>query len=178
MRHNYARILAVDLRSRRLGFAAFETTKRLLDFGSSKFDSCRKAQSRMHALLKSFRPSVLVLERKPCRGVNKRRMGLLMRAIRKEARLQSVPIVRLSGNFVQEFRSGHSVSNKYEFAALAATWFPQLAPKVPATHKWYDPEPWVMAWFDALALGIAYIVECDQAAAESFRRPLDGVARK
>ena len=35
-------------------------------------------------------------------------------------------------------------------------WFPDLGRKVPQKRKAYEPEPWTMTYFDAVALGVAY----------------------
>jgi len=158
------RILAVDLRARRLGFAVLESPHRLLDVGISQFDSAASAGNRMRALIRMFRPAVLVVDGGTTRGPrNQRRTASIRKMIRKQVRLARVPVSVISAGMLRTFFMEHGVRNKYSFAALAATWFPQLSWKrVPTERECYDPEPWVMVAFDAVALGAAYLAQHHQ----------------
>jgi hypothetical protein len=51
---------------------------------------------------------------------------------------------------------GFKCRNKFQVAELLAMWFPDLGRKVPQKRKAYEPEPWTMTYFDAVALGVAY----------------------
>ncbi len=151
------RILAVDIRASRLGYAAFETPGRLLDVGVSRFGSPRSARSRVRTLLKRFRPAVLVLDTGTARGPRNQRHASIRKAVRSEARRGSVSIAVISGRTLRNFFAHHGKRNKFDIARLLGTWFPQLVRKVPPKRKCYDPEPWIMSSFDAVALGAAYL---------------------
>lgn len=57
------RILAVDIRSRRFGYAVFETPAQLLDSGITRFASAETGAVRFAGLCKVFRPSLIVLRK-------------------------------------------------------------------------------------------------------------------
>ncbi len=55
------RILAVEIRAARLGYAVLESPNQLRDFGARLFTSPHDARRRVARLLRTYRPSVLVL---------------------------------------------------------------------------------------------------------------------
>jgi hypothetical protein len=168
-----SRLLAVDLRTRRLGYAVFQTPNRLLDFGISQFDSPATAAVRVRVILKAFRPAVVIFDAGPTRGPrNKTRTALVRQAIRREASKMSIPATVLPARTLRAFFSERGVRNKYAFAHLSAKWFPQLSRRVPAERECYESEPWIMAWLDAVLLGIVYLAQSDNESAEFFRRSL------
>ncbi len=81
------------------------------------------------------------------------------------------PVAVISARELRAFFRQHGKTNKYDFAVVAAARFPELAWKLPPKPKFYDPEPWVMTCFDAVALAVAYIAKQNPESAESFRRP-------
>src|SRR5579859_2057394 len=123
MRKTHAsRILALDLRAHRIGYAVLEGANRLLDFGASEFGSPKMARERVRALAKIFCPFVIVVDTGAARGRrDKRRTALMIRAIRRMARLQSVPVAVTSGRALRRFFTLRGLRNKYDFAVLAAT---------------------------------------------------------
>jgi hypothetical protein len=88
-----------------------------------------------------------------------------------QLRRMSVPVAVISARELRAFFRQHGKTNKYDFAVVAAAWFPELACRLQVKRKWYDPEPWVMTFFDAIALGTAYLAKQNPDSAESFRRP-------
>ena len=52
-------------------------------------------------------------------------------------------------------------ANKYVVAATIANRFPKLAPVLPASHKLWVSEEYVLSVFDAAATGIAYFARAD-----------------
>jgi hypothetical protein len=159
MRKRYAsRILAVNIRSRRFGYAMFEMPAQFLDCGVSKFGSLRKAESRIAKLLRMFRPSAIVLRKVTARSKrNSRRAKIIIRIIRRQAKRWSIPISFVSERTLKTLFRKHGKNNKYDVAALVAARFPEFAWKVPSRRKFYEPEPWAMTSFDAAALAAAYI---------------------
>src|SRR5260370_37850338 len=78
---NQKRIMAIDIRSRSFGFAVFEGSDRLLDWGVRSFRSGVNAvkvppSKKLLALFDEFSPSVVVT-RKPEPGRNGKRVPLL-----------------------------------------------------------------------------------------------------
>jgi hypothetical protein len=74
-----------------------------------------------------------------------------------ESQRASVQVVVTSGRNLQAFFHRHEKTNKYDCALLITSWFPEVAWKLPPRPKFYDPEPWIMASFDAIILGAAHL---------------------
>jgi hypothetical protein len=152
------RILAVEIRAARLGYAVFETPKQLRDFGALLFASPRTARRRMARLLHLYRPSVLVLHgvgaRYP-RDMQARKVTA--RIARDEARKLAITTARISEPAFKSFFAQYSCRDKYDVAAVLARWHPDLAWRVPPRPKFYDPEPRAMLYFDSIALGVTYL---------------------
>lgn len=151
-----SRVLAVVVRSGRFGYATFETPTRLLDFGVSSFVSRLQARTRIRDWFMKFRVSVLVVDNGG-RGVNRNWRRVIVRMIRRQARNAAVQVEVISPKELHAFFHEHGKTNKYEFADLVSSWFPELAWKVPPTPKFYDPEPSVMTRIDAVILGAVYL---------------------
>jgi hypothetical protein len=154
----HSRILAVEIRAARLGYAIFETPKHLRDFGCAWFDCPAIARSRIAHFLQFYRPSVLVLRGGSARYPrNMRKRKAVARIARDEARKLAIPSARVSEvEFSSSFEQ-YSCRDKYDVAAVLVAWFPDLAWRLPARPKFYDPEPRSMLYFDSIALGIAYL---------------------
>jgi hypothetical protein len=152
------RILAVEIRAARLGYAVFETPKRLCDFGAAWFETSGAARLRIARLLELCRPSILVLRggimRYP-RNMRKRRR--IARIACDEAKKFGIPIARIAEQDLAAYFERHSCRDKYDVAAAVAARFPDLAWRVPSRPKFYDPEPRSILYFDSIALGMAYL---------------------
>jgi hypothetical protein len=152
------RILAVEIRAARLGYAVIESPKELRDFGAASFVSGTSARSRIARLLGLYSPSVLVLRGAGSRYPRDMQVRkAVARIVRSEARKAGVSTVRVSESEFKTFFEPHSFRDKYDIAAVIAGWFPELAWRVPPPVDFYDPEPRQMLYFDSIALGIAYL---------------------
>jgi hypothetical protein len=153
-----SRILVLDLRADRIGYAVFEAPNHLLDYGASQFDSPEAAKARAGTLLQTFHPSVAVLRRVRSRSTRKRSHWMYAhRLIRTEARRFRVPVKSVTERSLKQFFKEFGCRNKFEVAALLAKRYPELTWKLPRKRKAYEPEPWTMTYFDAISLGIIYI---------------------
>ena len=151
------RILAVEVRAARLGYAVFESPKTLRDFGASSFSSAFTARSRVARLIRLYRPSLLVLPDAGMRYPKDMRVRrVVSRIARDEARKAGVPTARVSERIFKSFFEKHSCRDKYDIAKAVAAWFPELAWRLPAPLAFYDPEPSQMLYFDSIALGIVH----------------------
>jgi len=152
------RILAVDVRSSRLGFAVFEVPIRLLDWGKRSLgsgDSCSKS---IAWLLRRFGVSFVVIRR--IRSGGRRdtlRVRQAQRIIRREARRRSVLVVMLSERVFSGFFRRYERHRKFEIAALMGGVFPEIMWILPRPRKCYEPESSRMSVFDAVALGVAFL---------------------
>jgi hypothetical protein len=152
------RILAVEIRTARLGYAVLETSEYLQDFGAAWFNSPMAARSRMARLLRFYRPSVLVLRGGSARYPrNMRKRRVVARVARDEARKLDVPNARVSELEFSSFFKQYSCRDKYDTGAVLVGCFPELAWRLPSRPKFYDPEPRSMLYFDSIGLGIAYL---------------------
>jgi len=152
------RVLAVEIRADRLGYAVFESPEKLLDFGGVWFDSAAAARSRILRLLGRVCPTLIVLRR--VRPHGPRRMAAwrsINRIVRNEAKKRSITIGDIADNTLVEYFKRYSCHSKYDVAALLATWFPETAWRLTARRKIYDPEPRAMLYFDSAALAVAYV---------------------
>jgi hypothetical protein len=153
-----SRILAVHTRARRFGYAVLETSGRLLDSGVTRFASPETAAVRMAVLCKAFRPSVVVFRKESARrGRSYPSANAARRALRNEGLRRSIQTVVVAERTLRKFFGQKGKNGKYTVALLLVNRFPELAWKLPPRRKAWQPEPWSLSLFDALALGVAYI---------------------
>jgi hypothetical protein len=153
-----SRILAVDIRSRRFGYAVVEMPARLLDSGTTRAAPPEIAPIRIASLCEMFRPSLIVLRKEAARhGRKYPRAVAVRRALRSEAARRCIPVVTLKKREVQNWFQQHGSIGKYAIAAFLANRFPELSWKLPPRRKPWHPEPWSFCLFDAVALGIVYV---------------------
>jgi len=153
------RIFVMDIRADRIGYAAFETPGQLIDYGTSRFDSVETGRARVEFLLRALAPSVLVLCRPRTRSTRKRPRWILnRRVIEGEAKKLRVPVAFVTERTLKNHFAGFNCRNKFQIAGLLGTWFPELARRIPKARECYEPEPWAMACFDAIGLGVAYFM--------------------
>lgn len=151
------RMLAVDLRSSRLGFAVFETPIWLVDWGkrAMRADSC---SALIAQLIQRYGVSVVVIRgmrRGERRDTERVRKGL--RAIRTVARRRSAQAVALGEKRFRNFFRQYDRYTKFEIDALMAVVFPDLTSILPRPRKCFQPENRRMSIFDAVALGVAFL---------------------
>ncbi|HEY6763222.1 MAG TPA: hypothetical protein VI386_00495 [Candidatus Sulfotelmatobacter sp.] len=158
-----ARVLAVEIRAARMGYAIFENHKRLLDFGAAWFDSPGTARLRIARLLRLSHPSLLVVRSGSSPRSQKALRKSVARTVYSEARKLSIPVARVSNIALKRYFETFSCRDKYAVATLLATRFPEIAWRIPERRKFFDPEPRVMIYFDAMALGVVYMdIGCEE----------------
>jgi hypothetical protein len=148
------RVLAIDIRSQRIGYAAFEVAARLLDWGMRSHE----LDGAIAVLLRRFQPSVVVLRRMKVGGKRDTPGARsIMRAIRSNTRRHSIPLVYLGDAALNKFFRTYGEQSKYEIALLLATCFPELKWKLPPRRKIWMPEHLRMSIFDAVQLGVVFL---------------------
>ena len=151
------RILAVDLRSTRVGFAVVETPIQLLDWGKRALaaDSC---SALLVWLLHKYGVSLMVVRRiLPDSPRNTIRVRKGLRAIRRIARTRTVQLTVLSERDFKRAFQQHEPRTRFEIACLMTIIFPELAQFLPRPRRCYEPENRRMSAFDAVALAVAYL---------------------
>jgi hypothetical protein len=152
------RLLALDVRPRRFGYAVFEPPKRLLDFGVKRFASAETAVARMDSLFTRLRPTVLLL-----RAIDKRsrrnrpRTREVLRLLRRVAKRSSVQITSVREREMKNYFCRQAKRTKYQIASSLAVAFPDLLWKLPPRRKAWQAEHSRTPIFDAVALAVAYI---------------------
>lgn len=163
------RILAIEVRRSRFGYALFEGPKRLLDWGASAVPrrltnsaALVAARKRVAAVLRNCRPDTVILRRQ-------RRMksgkgpasGTMLRAIQHETADQLLAVQFLSRKAIPHAFRAWSAATKQEVAEVLARIFPELLVRLPTKRKAWQPEHQGMIIFDAVATGYAYLNKDD-----------------
>jgi hypothetical protein len=165
------RIVALDLRARRFGFAVLEGPRRLLDWGIRAYptqpDKIFVVRKRILPVLRMFSPSAVILPRqisslKKCPGLKACRQMVRSEALRRSIQAEFVSKQELKQTF-EQFGS----TTKYEIASRIALMFPELTWKLPAARKPWQTEPHNQTIFDAIALGLTYFARSGMAQLES-----------
>ena len=158
------RVLALDVRPHRLGYAIFEAPARLIDFGVTRFDSSDAGLRRVTALGGRYCPAAVVL-RKIAKWSTRNHpiTRAVVRLISRQARQSAIEVVVVSARQVRISLGGDRTLTKHQIASLLAQAFPELAWKLPQPRKSWQPEPWNMLIFDAVALGMTYLASQNDA---------------
>jgi hypothetical protein len=161
-RNHYPRILALDIRPQRFGYAVFEGSKRLLDCGANAFPPGGEigavvAAKRAVALIELFHPSAIVV-RKDYRTTThtSRSVDPILKSLRREARLRSLPLSIMKSTEISKGFRLFRARTKYEMAVALTGIFPELIWKLPSKRRTWEPEPHVMVVFGAIAAGFTY----------------------
>jgi hypothetical protein len=155
-----SRILAIDLRLERFGYAVFEGPSRMVDWGVCLYGSSggpTAARKRLAPLLKQFLPSSIavstILTEK---ALGRHGVRRILTAIRREASVHTVPVQMIEKVRVRKvFRSLHA-KTKHEIASAVAKLFPELRWKLPPKRKVWQKEHYRIAMFEAVAVGYVY----------------------
>jgi RNase H-fold protein (predicted Holliday junction resolvase) len=157
--HGNGRVLAIDVRPSKIGFAAFDDSARLLDSATRKVRSPLMGAARVASLINELCPSTLILRGIPPKSRrNRPRTKMLQRLICQLARRSRIQVVFISEKELHACFQAHDQRTKHEIATLLANRFPELSRKLPGKRKIYEREPWSMVVFDAAALGVAHLV--------------------
>ncbi len=152
------RILAVDVRPRRAGYAVFEASAKLLDVGVTEFRSPQEGVLRVASLASKFHPAVIVLRKL---GEHTRRdrprTNELVRLIGQRAKASSIRTVFITARQVKRYFEGSGIRNKDQMAILLAQECSELGWKIPPPRKAWQTEHWNMPIFDASALAFTFI---------------------
>lgn len=156
-----ARIIAIALRSQRLGFVVTEGSIELIHWGMIHYElnekaSIAAAMKRVQALFARFAPSRLAIERSQAGNVpNPVNLQSLYRFIQREAFRRSIPGTMFTRIKVRSAFRDFGVRSKDDIAELLARMFPELRPKLPPKRKLWRREHFSMPMFDAVALAVA-----------------------
>ncbi len=152
------RLLAVDVRPHRLGYAVFETPLHLLDFGGTRVHSPHSSLCRVDALVARHSPAIVVFRKIGRRSPRNRPLTRAsIRLISRRLRHSSITVAFVSERQVKNSLCGDRRLTKHQIASLLARAFPELALRLPPPRKPWEHEVWNMLIFDAVALGASYL---------------------
>ena len=152
------RIVAIDLRFRRSGFAVFEGSKILLDSGTIAIPPSNGDgdANRLSDLLNLTSPAFIVVKTERWEGMQARsRTGSLIQALRHESDKRSIALHGLDEHAVAQSFRNLGCSTKGEIADALIRIFPELEWKLPPKRDIWDSEHSRQSIFDAVALGFA-----------------------
>jgi MinD-like ATPase involved in chromosome partitioning or flagellar assembly len=162
---HHFRVVALDLRSRKLGFAVLEGSRKLLDWGikgcRTHRDLAHVAQKRIAPVLTLFAPSVVILEAASSRKAEEPRREVISKAIQAEVLRRSIDLVFVRKDEIRDSLGKGEPITKQKIASHIVLLFPELTWELPQERKPWQSEHHNMAVFDAIALALAYWAQCN-----------------
>lgn len=153
------RIIAIDLRSRRSGFATFEGPRRLLDFGTLniRLRESEDGRSRLSDLMKLAAAKVVLVKKERWKDLITRTDAKpLIDALTNQATAHSIQIRFLEQSALNSTFRNLGCETKADISASLARIFPELVWKLPPERRIWEPEHSRQTIFDAIALGVAF----------------------
>jgi hypothetical protein len=160
--HVPKRLLALDVRISKLGFAVFEGPTSLLDWGVRSFEKSGKELSpslseRLRVLFAFYEPAAIVARSRNYHlRSHKRTQAKIMAIIKSESRRHSTRFTIVTVRQVRSAFAKNAEIYKHDIALLVTNQFEELAWKLPQRRKSYQSELTAMLVFDAAANGMAY----------------------
>jgi hypothetical protein len=157
-----SRILAIDLRHRRFGFAVFEGHRNLLGSGARLYPATGEAEvammsKRLISLLQLFTPSAIVTTQERWdRASISPHVRSLEEEILRVAANHSIAVHAISQRQVRQSFLNLGCETRYQIATSLSRIFPELLPRLPPARRLWESEHSSMTIFDAVALGFAY----------------------
>lgn len=155
------RIVAIEARRSRFGYALFEGPNKLLDWGGNSIrtrlttrSATNAARDRISDLLRRSHPTVVIVMRpRRTRTGKTATPGTIMKAI-----VQQAAVLGLSIEFVTRAQiwGAFAIRNRDDIAEQIVMVFPELVARLPLRRKKWQPERRGMVIFDAVAVGMVY----------------------
>ncbi len=154
------RILAIDPSTRGFGFVVLEGATNLIDWGvkATRKDKNERGLIKVGALLRLYRPDVIVAERHSGKGSRRcHRVAQLIAAMEALAKRDGVRFCRFSRGDIRKVFASFNATTKHEIAHAIARQLPELAPHLPRYRKPWMSEDYRMAIFDAASLALTFL---------------------
>jgi hypothetical protein len=151
-----ARVLSIDPCPRGFGFAVFEGSYTLLDWGVARVwgDSDDGFLARIETMIDRYQPALILIEGENAR--RRTRAKLRLSLVDQLASSRGIALRRVSGWAVREtFNSGKTT--KYDIAVALIEVLPELELHLPCERKPWTSEDERMHIFDAVALSWAHL---------------------
>jgi hypothetical protein len=157
---NDERLLALEVRARRLAFAVFEGSG-LLDWGARSYAAgplgVESSIEKLRFLLHLYAPPVVIARgTRHAKDRSSEAAAHALRTIKTELKRRSIRLVLVDRHDVRQFFAQYGCRAKHEIAALIANQFPELKWRVPRPRRPWDPEAYAVAVFDAVATALTF----------------------
>jgi hypothetical protein len=169
------RVLTLDIRPRRFGYAIFEGPDLLLDWGiRTHGDDERSSLERsLNNLRSMFAPSVILIRKAAKSGqIEQPRIRRAFRIVKHFAKRMLVRVHLVDALSLRGFFSRGAIADKHDIARMVAERFPQLSWRLPPRRKPWQSESQRQSIFDAASLGVYYFAQ--QANGREIAIPLLG----
>jgi hypothetical protein len=158
--HLNAPYLALEVRSRRFGFAMFRASD-LIDWGVRLFPTGKtgaaNAAQMVGVLINLHAPSVVMArEIRRTRDSSSQSVARVMDSIEAKLRHRAIPLAILRRRDVARFFAEDGSRAKHDIAVLIADLFDVLKSRLPPPRKPWNHEAHHVAMFDAVATAIAW----------------------
>lgn len=168
------RIVALAIRSQRLGLALLEDSLGLMDWRTLHYEGnfsgpVQAAKRKLASLFALYMPSVIVIQKSRLSNAsNSANLESIGRFLRRESRLRAIPIISMRRKDVRDTFREIQGKSKDAIAAALTQMFPELLSKLPPRRKiWHGEHP-TMPLFDAVALAVAYWDRANGAGSETM----------
>ena len=152
-------VLAIELRSQKMGYAVCEGNKALLDWGVRSYarDGDLALDRKLASIVGLFHPTVILLSQIG-KGDhrNAELVGALSQIVRKQAQSVSIPAESVSKVSVKIHFAQGGYRNKHDISLAVVNRFPELAWRLPKKRKPWQSEPASQIVFDAVALALLH----------------------
>jgi hypothetical protein len=149
------RLLALEIRPRKAGFAVFEGAT-LQDWGVASYGPPSPSIRRIGSLIDLHEPSVIIIRRRSLLKKD-RAVEDIGRSIQQEAARRTIQFWPLDAFAIRTFFAARGQRTKHEIASQIADWFPELAWKLRPKRKPWQSEPHNAALFDAVAIAVTFL---------------------
>jgi hypothetical protein len=156
------RILVLDLRHRRFGYAVFEGNRSLLDWGVRVYPAVGEEETvlavkRLDGLVGLFAPSTIVVKKERWEQLGAESgMHSVVKAVSILASSRSIPVQLVPHSDLLAAFAPLGGRTREEMAEVLTRIYPDLLWYLPPKRKIWQAEHSRMTVFDALALGLAY----------------------
>jgi hypothetical protein len=156
-------LLALEIRPKRLAFAALQGPTMLLDWGvrrcaSKSGDRHVNAIRTLQRLMDLYTPRILVIRQKSAGSTHSRRdIAVIARKLRLAAAKRSVETHFVDQGTIQRFFAEYDAKTKHQIATRLSIWFEELSWKLPPKRRLWQGEPHNMIIFDAVGTAMAFL---------------------
>jgi hypothetical protein len=157
------RIIALEIRASKFGFAVLEGPGKLLDWGVRSFaergeDLEPAVADRISTLLTFYAPvTVVARDRQHHEAIQQKRILTIFATAKQATRKNSARFRILSAAHVRKRFAPDGRITKHEVARILTERFEELSFRLPSRRKAYQSEAPAMLIFDALATGVAFL---------------------